>query len=294
LASPLVEWVRGDITDRDSLVRAMEGCARVYHLAAYAKNWARNPRTFFEMNVQGMRNVFDAAAERGVERVVWTSTMVTFGPTPPGQVFDENSPRITNKFFTEYEETKTIAEQEALGRAREGFPVVIVNPSRLYGPGHLTEGNSVSRLIDQYDRGLVPVLLNFGKNVGNWAYIDDVVEGHILAMEKGRIGERYLLGGENASLKEFFRLIRLVSGKRHFQVPLVRYTPLAFAWILKKRAEWFGAYPQITPGWVRTFLADWAFSTQKAERELGYRVTPLVEGLRRTYEWLLRVRKERS
>jgi nucleoside-diphosphate-sugar epimerase len=113
-------------------------------------------------------------------------------------------------------------------------------------------------------------------------------------MEKGRIGERYLLGGENASLKEFFRLVDQVSGKRHFQVPLVRNTPLAFAWILKKRAEWFGVYPQITPGWVRTFLADWVYSTKKAEGELGYRVTPLVEGLRRTYEWLQRVRKERS
>lgn len=294
IASPLVQWVRGDITDRDSLLRGMEGCDRVYHLAAYAKNWARDPATFFELNVQAVRNVFDAAAQQGVKRVVWTSTMVTFGPTPPGQVFDESSPRITRRFFTEYEETKTIAEQEALRRAHEGFPVVIVNPTRLYGPGHLTEGNSVSRLIDQYDRGLVPVLMNFGKNVGNWAYIDDVAEGHILAMEKGRIGERYLLGGENASLKQFFRLVDDVSGKRHFQVPMAHITPLVFAWILKKRAEWFGVYPQITPGWIRTFVADWAYSTKKAERELGYHVTPLAEGLRRTNAWLERVRKERS
>jgi len=294
LASPLIEWVRGDITDRDSLVRAMEGCAQVYHLAAYAKNWSPNPATFFEMNVQGMRNVFDAAAKQGVERVVWTSTIVTLGPTPPGQVGDEQSPRITSQYFTEYEETKAIAEHEALQRAKDGFPVVVVNPTRLYGPGHLTEGNSVSRLIDEYDRGLAPVLLNFGRNVGNWVYIDDVVAGHILAMEKGRIGERYILGGENASLKEFFRLINLVSGKKHFQVPMARYIPLGFAWLMKKRAEWFGIYPPITPGWVRTFLADWVYSTKKAESELGYHVTPLAEGLLRTYEWLERVRKERS
>ena len=294
LASPLVEWVRGDITDRDSLVRGMEGCAQVYHLAAYAKNWAPDPRIFFQMNVEGMRNVFDAAAQRGVERVVWTSTVVTLGPTPAGQVCDEQSPRINSRYFTEYEESKSIAEQEALERAKQGFPVVIVNPTRLYGPGHLTDGNSVSRLIDEYDRGLVPILLNFGRNVGNWAYIDDVVGGHILAMEKGRIGERYILGGENASLKEFFRLVRMVSGRRHVQVPVLRYTPLAFAWLMKKRADWFGIAPPITPGWVRTFLVDWVYSTKKAERELGYHVTPLVEGLWRTYEWLQRVRKERS
>lgn len=293
MASPLVEWVRGDITDRESLVRGMEGCTRVYHLAAYAKNWARDPAIFFQMNVQGMRNVFDAAAARGVQRVVWTSTVVTFGPTPAGQVCDEQSPRITTHYFTEYEESKSIAEQEALQRAGQGFPVVIVNPTRLYGPGHLTEGNSVSRLIDDYTRGRVPVLLNFGRNVGNWAYIDDVVAGHILAMEKGRIGERYILGGENASLKEFFRLVRMVSGQRHRQIPVFRYIPLAAAWLMKKRADWFGIHPPITPGWVRTFLADWAYSTKKAEAELGYHVTPLVEGLWRTYEWLQRAGKER-
>jgi farnesol dehydrogenase len=294
LASPLVEWVRGDITDRDSLVRGMEGCSQVYHLAACAKNWARDPTIFHEMNVQGMRNVFDAAVTRAVQRVVWTSTMLTFGPTPRGQVYDEESPRSTDHFFADYDETKTIAEQEALRRAAEGFPVVIVNPARVYGPGHLTEGNSVSLLIDQYDRGLVPFLLNLGVNVGNWVYIDDVVQGHILAMKKGRIGQRYILGGENASLKRFFRLVDQVSGKRHFQVPVFRYSALIFAWILKKRAEWFGVYPQISPGWVRMFLADWAYSTEKAQRELGYRPTPLAEGLKSTYEWLQKVRKERA
>lgn len=294
LASPLVEWVRGDISDRQSLIRGMEGCSQVYHLAAYAKNWARDRSTFYEMNVQGMRNVFDAAAQQGVERVVWTSTILTFGPTPRGQVCDEDRPRLTSRYFAEYDETKSIAEQEALRRAEEGFPVVIVNPARVYGPGHLTEGNSVSLLIDQYDRGLVPFLLNRGVNVGNWVYIDDVVEGHILAMANGRVGQRYVLGGENASLKQFFRLVDQASGKRHFQIPVFRFSALAFAWILRKRAEWFGIYPQISPGWVRMFLADWAFSTAKAQRELGYRPTPLAEGLRRTWEWLERVRKERS
>jgi len=294
LASPLVEWVRGDITDRDSLLRGMEGCTQVYHLAAHAKNWAPDPAIFDEMNIQGMRNVFDAAARQGVQRVVWTSTMLTFGPTPRGLVYDEDSPRSTDRFFADYDRTKTIAEQEALRRAAEGFPVVIVNPARVYGPGHLTEGNSVALLIDQYDRGQVPFLLNLGKNVGNWVFIDDVVQGHLLAMEKGRIGQRYILGGENASLKQFFRLIDQVSGRRHFQVPVFRFSALAFAWFQKKRAEWFGIYPQITPGWVRMFLVDWAYSSEKAQRELGYRPTPLAEGLKITYEWLQRVRKEKA
>ena len=286
-----VELVRGDITDRQSLLRGMEGCDRVFHLAAYAKNWARDPQTYFDMNVQAVRNVFDAARQRGVRRVVWTSTMVTFGPTPAGVVGDEAMPRITERRYTEYERTKTLAEREALQAAAEGFPVVIVNPTRVFGPGHLTEGNALAKLIDDYDRGRVPMLLNRGVNVGNYVLVDDVVEGHLLAMEKGRLGERYILGGENVSLREFFRMIDRVSGKRHFQLPLLGVTPLVFAYLLKKRAQWFGVYPQITPGWVRTFLVDWAYSSGKAERELGYRPTPLIDGLRTTYQWLQRIRE---
>jgi nucleoside-diphosphate-sugar epimerase len=289
-----VELVRGDITDFDSLRRGMEGCDRVFHLAAYAKNWASDPQTFFHMNVEGMRNVFRAAREMGVGRVVWTSTCVTIGPTPPGVVGDEDMPRITDRHYTEYEETKSFAEREALQMAQAGFPVVIVNPTRVYGPGNLTEGNSATRLIDDYHRGRLPLLLNRGRNVGNWVLVDDVAEGHILAMEHGRVGQRYLLGGENASLGEFFRAVDQASGRRHFQLPILTVTPLVFAWLLKKRAEWFGVHPAITPGWVRTFAVDWVYTSAKAERELGYRPTPLAEGVKITYQWLLRVRDSAS
>jgi nucleoside-diphosphate-sugar epimerase len=289
-----VEVVPGDIMDVDSLRRGMEGCNRVFHLAAYAKNWAPDRHTFFRTNVDGMENVFSVAKELGVERVVWTSTCVTLGPTLPGVVGDENMPRTTPRCYTEYEETKVIAEHKALKMAAEGFPVVIVNPTRVYGPGNLTEGNSATRLIDQYDRGLMPFLLNRGRNVGNWVLVDDVVEGHLLAMERGRIGQRYLLGGENASLSEFFRGVDKATGKRHFKVPMLTVTPLVFAWMQQKRAEWFGVYPTVTPGWVRTFAVDWVYSTAKAEREIGYRPTPLAEGLRITCQWLDRVRKEQA
>jgi farnesol dehydrogenase len=294
LARPGVELVRGDITDRESLLGGMEGCDRVFHLAAYAKNWAPDPATYDRMNVEGMHNVFDAAEKLGVRRVVWTSTQLTLGPSRPGEERGEDLPRISEHFLTDYERTKTIAERQALERAGRGFPLVIVNPCRVYGPGLLTEGNSVSLLIDQYDRGKVPVLLNRGVNVGNWVLVDDVVQGHLLAMEKGRLGQRYLLGGENASLKRFFRLIDQVSGKRHFQVPMLRFGPLVFAYLQEKRADWFHVYPQITPGWMRTFVTDWAHSSKKAEQELGYRPTPLAEGLRITYEWLQRVRGEQA
>jgi farnesol dehydrogenase len=292
LAHKNVELVLGDITDRDSLRRAMKGCTQVYHLAAFAKNWARDPQTYVDLNIQGMRNVFDVAAELGVERVVWTSTEVTLGPNRPGEIASEATPRQSERCFTDYERTKLIAEREALERGAQGFPVVIVNPCRVYGPGQLTEGNSVSRLIDQYDRGLMPFLLNGGVNLGTWVLVDDVARGHILAMQKGRIGQRYLLGGEVASLKRFLQLIDEISGRRHFRIPLFCIAPMVAACVLKKRGDWFGIHPPITPGWVRTFCHNWARTSEKAQRELGYQPTPLAEGLRITCQWLLRVRKE--
>jgi len=290
LRHDLVELLRGDVTDRESLADGMQGCSHVFHLAGYAKNWARDPKTYFDVNVQGTRNVLDAAEQAGVERIVVTSTIMTLGPSPRGVVGDEEAPWISQRYLTDYEETKAVAEREAVERAAHGCPVVIVNPTRVYGPGHLTEGNSLALLIDQYDRGLVPVLLNAGVNVGNYVLVDDVVAGHLAAMRQGRIGQRYILGGENASLKEFFRTVDRVSGKRHFQVPLWKIAPLAFAWLLKKRAQWLGTYPRITPGWMKTFLSEWAYSSDKARRELDYDPVPLAEGVKITYEWLMRVR----
>ena len=291
LSHERIKLVTGDIQDQNSLQKGMEGCNQVYHLAAYAKNWSRDTSVFVKQNVEGMRNVLAAAKSAGVERVVFTSTIVAFGPTAPGVIGNEDMPRITQRYYTEYEETKSIAEKEALQEAANGFPVVIVNPTRVYGPGKLTEGNSVSLMIDMYDRGKVPVLLNGGKEIGNYVLVDDLVRGHILAMEKGKIGQRYILGGENASLRDIYRLVDEISGKKHFQMNLPPRIAYLYSGFEKKKAEWLGIYPQITPGWVETFLQDWVYSTARAERELGYTFVPLKEGIRMTYEWLMQQRK---
>ncbi|MBN1852722.1 MAG: NAD-dependent epimerase/dehydratase family protein, partial [Pirellulales bacterium] len=292
LGHPRVELVQGDIRHPEALVRAAEGCRYVFHVAGYAKNWAARRETFFELNVVGMHNVLDAAVAAGAQRIVWTSSIVTLGPTRPGEVGNEAMPRISDRCFTAYEASKLQAEREALRRAEEGLPLVVVNPTRVFGPGHFTEGNALTQLIDAYDRDRMPVLLNRGVNVGNYVLVDDVVQGHLLAMEKGRIGQRYILGGDNATLGEFFQTIDRVSGRRHRQIPLWRFGPLLYAWLQEKRAEWFGVYPRITPGWIRTFLADWMYTSQKAQQELGYQPTPLEEGIRQTYAWLLGLRRE--
>ena len=240
--------------------------------------------------MDGTRNVLEAAGQAGVRRIVYTSTIVVFGPTPAGVVGDEERPRSEPRFLTEYEESKAVAEGEARRLAAQGLPVVLVHPTRAYGPGKLTEGNSVSRMIDLYRRGRFPFLLHRGREVGNYALVDDLVQGHLLAMDKGRPGERYILGGENVSLAGLFRLVDDLTGRSHVQLNLPPVLGRCYAALEQKKAEWLGLQPQITPGWVETFLRDWAYSSAKAERELGYRITSLREGLRCTLEWLGRGR----
>ena len=285
---PNFQCVDGDITDPESLRQGMLGCDFVFHLAAYAKNWSPDPAIYTHLNVDAMRSVFQIAKELQVRKIVWTSTIVTFGPTKRGEIRDESSsPRLRDTYFTVYEKTKTIAEQEALHWAKKGLPLVIVNPTRVYGPSLFSEGNAVVQLILDYVKGKAPFLPNRGINVGNYAFVDDVALGHLLALEKGRVGERYILGGENASLREFLKLVDEVSGKRHCKLPLLKIGPLLFSWFQEKRAKWFGIHPRITPGWVRTFLVDWAYSCEKAKQELGYAPISLREGLQKTWNWLL-------
>jgi len=285
-AQPNLEYISGDITDKESLRTGMTGCGYVFHLAAYAKNWAAAPQTYTRVNIEGTKNVFAVAQELNIERIVWTSTFVTLGFTPPGVVGNEKMPRQTEKCFTEYERTKTVMELEAAEWVANGLPLVIVNPTRVFGPGLQSEANSVTRLIDQYRRGLFPILLNRGRNIGNYGFIDDVVEGHILAMERGKIGERYILGGENVTLEGLFQTVDRIDGKKRFNLKILWVIPMLVAHYLELQAKCLGIYPLITPGWVRTFLVDWAFSCEKAEQELGYRMTPFEEAIRRTCRWL--------
>ena len=288
---PNYEHFLGDVNDVESLTQGMKGCKYVISLAGYARNYARDPSIFYKVNVDGMRNVLTVAKKLEVEKIVWTSTIVTFGPTPKGETCDETLARITKVRYTEYEDSKYVAEEEALEFAKKGLPLVIVNPTRVYGPGQLSEGNAMAGLIRDYRRGTGPFLLNYGRNYGNYGYVDDVAWGHYLALEKGRVGERYILGGDNASLLELYQAIDKVDGKTHWKLPLYKFIPLLTAHFLKLWAKATGMYPRITPGWVNTFLVDWKYSCEKAKLELGYAPISLEEGLKRTCEWLDRQKR---
>ena len=189
----------GDVTDRESIAPAVRGCRQVFHLAGYARNWARDRSAFARVNVDGFSNVAELAVVNGVDRMVLTSSVVTLGPTNT-DIGNENMGRSRDSFFTEYERTKYLAEVRADQMVTQGLPLVTVLPTRVYGPGKLTEGNAVTIMAQKYLAGKFPIVLSRGEEIGNYVYVDHVVDGHLKAMSDGVVGQKYILGGENCSL----------------------------------------------------------------------------------------------
>ena len=274
----------GDILDLSSLERAVQDCDYVFHLAGYAKNWAKRPETFFDANVTGTRNVLQASIRADVKKVVFTSSCMTFGPSSNMPTVESH--KRTAGFFCEYERTKFYAEQVATDYVESGLPVMVVNPTRLFGPGLLTEGNFVTKMIRSYLHGRWRAILADGSAIGNYAFVDDVVRGHWLALEHGQPGQKYILGGEDLSLNEFFAILAHISRKQYKMIHVPAWLVMAFSNFLAVIARRFGIHPLFTPDWVRVMIQDWAFSSKKAERELGLPITPFREGLRKTVEWL--------
>ncbi|MEM0999195.1 MAG: NAD-dependent epimerase/dehydratase family protein [Bacteroidota bacterium] len=290
LRHPNIEQFEGKdgyLTNRKVLEAAFSGCDQVYHIAALANDWAQDLRQFYTINVQGTITVVEAAQAVGVARVVATSTAGVFGPPHPAEVhpIDETHIRPVN-FFNDYEASKSLAEERLQHLVRAGADVVIVNPTRVYGPGKLDRKNGYVLVMDRYLHKAFALAPGVKDVVGNYVHVDDVVAGHILAMEKGRSGEKYLLGGSDVTFTDLFRTLDEVSGKkgRSFRIPfgLIFLIASLHAW----RAKWFGKAPMVTKGWFRKAAYDWPVSSDKARRELGYQPMEFAEAVSKTVEWL--------
>jgi len=281
---PDLRLFKGDILDKASLDHAMAGCEEAYHTAAFAGVWAKDPEIVFRLNVDGAMNVIEAAGRQGVRRVVLTSTAGILGPSTY-QAVHESSPAPAS-FFTDYEASKFRLEQQLLGRTKADPEVVIVNPTRVFGPGYLSESNGVTKMIKQYMEGKWRLIPGNGKSSGNYVYVEDVVSGHLLAMLKGRPGERYVLGGENISYMQFFDFVREASGvrKRLYKIPL--WIMLAVAGVMKGISKISGRPPQIVPRLVRKFNHNWIVSSEKAIRDLGYQPINARTGIQLTVQWI--------
>lgn len=286
---PDVKLFKGDILDKKSLEQAVKGCKQAYHTAAFAGVWAKDPSMVFRLNVEGALNVLDAAGKSGVERVVITSTAGILGPSDKEAVTEETPPPAS--FFTLYEESKFQLEQLLLGK-REGSPeVILVNPTRVYGPGYLSESNGVTRMLKQYMEGKWRLVPGDGNSLGNYVHVEDVVDGHLLAMEKGLAGERYILGGEDISYNKLFQYTREASGKKFRLLKIPLWIMLATAKVMKGVADISSRPPLIVPNLVRKFNHNWIVSSQKAIQELGYSPRSATEGIRNTVQWIQTLQK---
>ena len=284
LDHPNIRLFKGDILDAGSLENAMKSCSQVYHTAAFANVWVKDRSVIYRLNIEGTMNVVRAAINQGIKKLVCTSTAGVLGPSGDIEL-DESSP-VPETFFLDYESSKAILENVLKTVSLTGPETVIVNPARVYGPGLLSESNGVTRMADKYIRGKWHFIPGTGKSRGNYVFIDDVVNGHILAMEKGKNGGRYILGGENASFDEFFRVLAKISGKKYFLIRIPLFVMLAISGLIMLKTFIFGGKPLITPALVRKFNHNFRLSSGKAMKELGYDPLPLEAGLRLTVDWL--------
>ncbi len=278
-ASPC-EVAVGDIRDRESLKKSLTDVDRIIHTAALVKMWVCDRRDFWRVNVNGLQLLLRAAEEARVERVVYTSSFIALGPSPDTTAGE--GLRHRGPCSNEYQESKAQALEWLREEGFQRFPVVALLPGVIYGPGPSTEGNLVGGMIDQYLVGKFPGLLGSGEQRWSFAFNADVVAAHLAALEAGKPGEEYVLGGDNRSLNEFFRLLARVSGVHHPVRHLPFWAGKVMGVVEVARARLFGHQPQITPGVAEIFRHDWVYSSSKSVRELAYRVTPLEEGLTKT------------
>jgi dihydroflavonol-4-reductase len=277
-----VELVAGDLRDRGSVEAALEGCDTVYHVAAMYTLWARHPREIYDSNVTGTVNILEAAEQAGVRKIVYTSSVATIGLPKDGTPGTEEAPLLPEDMVSDYKRSKYLAEQEALKCAQRGLPVVIVNPSFPVGAWDVKPTPS-GQIIVNFLRGKIPAYVDTGLNVVD---VEDVAIGHILAAEKGRIGERYILGHANLTLPELFQLLAQVSG---MSAPRLRI-PYGVAYLSACVSELMARTvthkpPFVTLAGVKLSRKRMFFDASKAVRELGLPQTPALEALRKAVQW---------
>lgn len=286
---PNIRLIKGDILASDSLAEAVKGCTQIYHTAAYANVWHKDTMQIYRLNIEGTMNVVKAGIKSGVERMVCTSTAGVLGVSDKVGCCDEKTPK-PNKYFIDYECSKSILEEALKALAASGIHIIMVNPTRVYGPGVLSDSNGVTRIMQRYIAGKWRIIPGDGSSIGNYVYVNDVVTGHIKAMEKGRPGESYLLGGSNLSYGEFFNELATITGMKynmiHVPIPMAEFIAKGMMTV----ARITNGKPLITPPLVRKYLHHWCISSAKAKNELDYTYVDFRVGAGLTIDWLRKMK----
>jgi dihydroflavonol-4-reductase len=274
------EVVEGDLADPETLPAAVAGCRYLFHVAADYRLWVRDPRAMRRTNIDGTLALLRAAAAAGVERSVYTSSVAALGLTLDGTPADETTPVTPAHLVGAYKRSKYDAEQavRALAASQD---IVIVNPSTPVGPGDVKPTPTGQMVLDAA-RGKMPAFVDTGLNI---VHVDDVAEGHVLALEKGRTGEAYILGGEDLMLGQFFGMIATRAQRRPpaIRLPIAPLVPLA--WVLERIAGITGKTPLMTNDILKMAHKKMFFRSAKAMRELGYAPRPASEAIAGALAW---------
>jgi dihydroflavonol-4-reductase len=276
-----VECFEGDLRDTSSLERAMLGVRRVYHVAADYRLWTPRPEEIYETNVEGTRRLLAAAKNAGVERIVYTSTVATIAVPRHGALPNEDTRATLDEMIGHYKRSKFLAEQVAVEAAAAGVPVVIVNPTAPVGPWDW-KPTPTGRIILDFLKGKMPAYVDTGLNV---APVEDIAAGHLLAAEKGRIGERYILGARNMTLKQILDALSAITGRPAPRVRLPHAVALAAGYADQLFSRLAGREPQIPVEGVKMSRHRMFVESDKAARELGYNPTSVEAALERAVRW---------
>jgi dihydroflavonol-4-reductase len=282
LADLRVEIVEGDLRDAASLIRAMTGIRFVFHVAADYRLWARNPQEIVRTNVEGTRNLMTAALRAGVERIVYTSSVATLKARPDGKASDETFRLEAQSAVGAYKYSKVVAERlvETMA-AEQKLAAIIVNPSTPIGPGDVRP-TPTGRIIVEAAAGRMPAYVDTGLNL---VHVDDVAAGHLAALQNGRIGERYILGGQDVLLGDMLREIARQVGRAPPRLRLPRRLIFPIAYGAEAIARFTGREPFVTTTGLRLAKDRMFFSSAKAERELGYRARSYSEAIADAIAW---------
>jgi len=273
--------VTGDLTDVPSLREASRGCRALFHVAADYRLGTREPGELYRNNVEGTRNILLAARDAGVERIVYTSSVATVGLPADGAPGTEDTPVSIDDMIGHYKRSKFLAEQLVLEAAAAGMPAVIVNPSTPVGPGDI-KPTPTGQIILDAAAGRTPAYVDTGLNV---VHVDDVAAGHLLAFDRGRPGERYILGGENLSLRDILGAIAREVGRRPPRIELPHSVVLPIAYLAEGWSRLTGKETRISVESVRMSRKRMFFSSAKAETALGYRHRPAAAAFSDAVRW---------
>lgn len=282
LAELDVNPVIGDLRQPETLAPALKGCEVLFHVAADYRLWVPDPAAMFAVNVDGTRWLMRAALKQGIRRVVYTSSVATLGADREGAVLDETATPLPEEIKGPYKRSKYLAEALVRRMAREaGLPVVVVNPSTPVGPGDVRP-TPTGRMILDAAAGRMPAYVDTGLNI---VHVDDVAAGHQLACERGVVGERYILGGQNMSLREILATVAGIAGRRPPRIRLPHGVVAPVARLAEAWARVTGREPRVTVEGVRLARRRMYYSSAKAARELGYRFRPAEEAIRDAVHW---------